>query len=463
MAKSLNYRQRQALSSETPADFVLAGPGMGGGGGMDLREFLVVLRSGAWWIVLMTVLGVAASAAITFAMTPVYTAKATLFVTVNSSQDSAYARGQFALQRVASYPQLINDPQLVNEVITKLDLDRDFQDVKASLTATNPKDTVLISISATAPEAQEAADIANTAAPLLAGAISKLENTNPKELTVKAEQSVPAATPPFATSPRKGVNLALGLVAGLSLGLLLALLLYRLDPRIRRASDVERKLRMRVLGTVDAAALPGQKARRAGRELGYRQLVSNLLMANDGRMPQRILLVGERHESAIDARQLAQTLAALGKRAVIVEGDGKGKALNAGQDGQPGLGQVLAGSATLDDALVRIDSVPMGYLPTGPEEAALRRYDVFSGFDALVASLEADFDVVIVLSCLDAAPVDATAAALHSDCVLVICRENSTTYRQITRTVGELSAVRVGATGLVILKRPRLFERRARG
>lgn len=462
MAKSLDYRNREALGAETDGRLILAGPAREGTSGMDLREFVYVLRSRAWWVVLVTVLTVAASALITFTMTPVYTAKATLFVTVDSSQDTAYARSQFALQRVASYPQLINDPALVNKVIDTLKLERGFQEIRDSLTATNPADTVLISITATAPTAQEAADIANTAAPLLAEAIGKLENTNPRDLSVKAEQSVPAAPPPFPTAPRKAVNLGLGLVSGLSLGLLLALAVHKLDPRVRRAADAERQLGLRVLGTVEPVDPPGQRARRHGSELGYRQLVSNLLMANDGRMPNRILVVAERHAPGIDARQLAQTLAALGQRAVIVEGDGKAAAQLAERETQPGLGQVLDGTAALDTALVRIDSVPMGYLPAGPEQATLRRYDVFSNLDALVAELEREFDVVIVLTGLDAVPVDATAAALHSDCVLLTCRERHTTHRQIRRTVDELNAVRVGATGLVILKKRRSLSRRVR-
>src|SRR5690606_36299135 len=142
---------------------------------MDLSDFLFVLRTRMWWIAASTLAGILASIVITLGMTPVYTAKSTLFVSVNSSQDTAYARGQFALQRVGSYPQLVNDPKLINQVIRELDLDRSFQDVKSSVNATNPVDTVLLAVTAKAPEAQQAADIANTAAGLLAESIQKLE------------------------------------------------------------------------------------------------------------------------------------------------------------------------------------------------------------------------------------------------------------------------------------------------
>ncbi|PQZ86539.1 hypothetical protein CQ016_10895 [Arthrobacter sp. MYb222] len=458
MAKALDYQEHRTWP---------AAPELGWGqhahreaAGMDLSDFLFVLRTRLWWIAASTLAGILASIAITLGMTPVYTAKSTLFVSVNSSQDTAYARGQFALQRVGSYPQLVNDPQLINQVIRELDLDRSFQDVKSNVNATNPVDTVLLAVTAKAPEAQQAADIANTAAGLLAESIQKLENTDPKKLEVKAELSVPAAAPQYATAPRKSVNLALGLVSGASLGLLLALALHKLDPRILRGRDAERQLRMRVLGTVAARSKDGARANPTGIQVGYRQLVSNLLMANDGRLPQRILVLSTRADAVLDGQQLAQTLAAMGKRSVIVQADRQLEPLRRDEASGTGLAQVLAGTSELHDALTHIESVPMGYLPAGPQPETLRRFDVFAGLDSLIASLEEDFDVVIFVASMEGQPVDATAVALHSDCVILTGRERRTTYRQVADALQELNAVRVGATGLVLVRKPSRFRHR---
>lgn len=462
MVKSLAYREPHELGLGGSTNGSWSGSDGDRARNMDIRDFILVLRNRLWWIALMTVACVGASVVITMGMTPVYSAKSTLFVTVDSSQDTAYARGQFALQRVGSYPQLINDPKLINEVISTLNLDRTFQEVKSSLTATNPVDTVLISVTAKASSGKEAAAIANTAAPLLAEAISKLENSDPKKLMVKAELSVPASAPQFPIAPRKSVNLGLGLISGLSLGLLLALTINKLDPRILRARDVERQTSIPVLGTVPDLQTGGQRRKHDKGELGYRELISNLLMVNDGRLPHRILLLGDRRESVIDARKLATALAALGKRAVIVEGDEHAPAMVAGDTELPGLGQVLSGKATLAEATQHIDSVPMGYLSAGAKDDSLRNFDVYSRLEPVIGKLEAEYDVVIMTSALGASPIDATVVALHSDCVLVACRERKTTYRQIKRTVQELNAVRVGTTGLLIVEKRKLFRRNLR-
>lgn len=430
-----------------------------GAGGMDLHDFIFVLRTRLGWILGCTLLGVVAAVFVTLSMTPVYKAKATLFIGVESSQDTAYARGQFALQRVPSYPQLINDPALINRVIRDLDLEQGFQEVKSSLSATNPTDTVQISVTATDSDAKRSAAVANKAALLLADSIGRLENGDPKKLSVNAELSVPAAPPQFATTPRKSVNLALGLVSGVSLGLLAALMVNKLDPRILRARDLERKLSLRVLGTVEPLPVNGARNKRQRAELGYRQLVSNLLMANDGHLPQRILVLSTRQDTVVDGEQLAQTLAALGKRAVIVQGDAAAAPMPIDETRTTGLAQVLAEGNTLDEALVRIDAVPMGYLPAGAAHETLRKFDVFSGLESVIGALEAEFDVVVSVASIGGAPLDAAVAALHSDCILMTCQERRTTYRQVNRALRELNAVRVGATGLVILKKPRFWQR----
>ncbi|MEG2424486.1 hypothetical protein, partial [Glutamicibacter sp.] len=101
-----------------------------------------------------------------------------------------------------------------------------------------------------------------------------------------------------------------------------------------------------------------------------------------------------------------------------------------------------------------------GYLPAGPQPETLRRFDVFAGLDSLIASLEEDFDVVIFVASMEGQPVDATAVALHSDCVILTGRERRTTYRQVADALQELNAVRVGATGLVLVRKPSRFRHR---
>ncbi|QRQ79989.1 Wzz/FepE/Etk N-terminal domain-containing protein [Glutamicibacter protophormiae] len=463
MTRSLDFTERNVYPGPQDREFLMNAPASGGSGGahgMDLKDYVGVLKNRWIWIVIATTLGVVASLAITMAMTPKYTAKATLFVTVQSSQDTAYARSQYAMQRVGSYPQLISDPAILNGVIKELDLDLSMQDLKESLTAANPVDTVLINVTGSANTAERAADIANAAAPLLAEQISALENTDPEKLLVTPELSVPATEPVSPVAPRKTVNLALGFIAGLSLGIVLALIIDKLDPRVIRAKDAERRTNLPVLGKVFTAR--GKSGNGRNRN-DYRQLVSSLLMANDAHLPQRILILSDPKAPTIDAIELASTLAAIGKKALVVQGDTRMPPLDTAESTSVGLGQVFLRTVTLQQAVQNKPEVPMGYLPAGSEEVELRGYDVFRQMEPMIADLESGHDVVIMLTTMQSTPVDGAAVAIHCDCVLVTCQEKKTTFGHLKRVINDLSSVRVGATGLIVLRKSRRFARPRKG
>lgn len=415
---------------------------------MELSDYLRVLRTRWAWIALAIILGLAGSLLATSMMTPKYSAKAVLFIQAQSANDISYARSQFALQRVGSYPQLINDPLLIEKVRGELDTDMDFEAVKESLSATNPADTVLLAVTGQASEPRLAANLANVSARLLAENIEALENTNPKELVVTAKLSVRATMPAEPISPRKTLNAAVGLVFGLSFGLLLAMFIDRVDPRILRAKDTERIIKLPVIGEV----LDSQQHHKGGpRKLnGYRQLLSNILLSNDGHLPRRILVLNSNSGPHFDAEQLGIALASMGKKAIVVYGDAQ-QQQQLVPGSEPGVSEVLTGMTSLDVAVQQREHIPMGVLPAGGTTQMLRKIDASRLLESLICELEATYDVVIVMTTSDAEPVDGAAAALHCDCVLVTAKTKQTTYKKLKQIVDDLSAVRVGATGLVII------------
>ncbi|MEA2544477.1 MAG: polysaccharide biosynthesis transport protein, partial [Acidobacteriaceae bacterium] len=74
-----------------------------------------------------------------------------------------------------------------------------------------------------------------------AGIIAGLHSTNIRRID-------PADAPDFPSSPRKSVNLTLGLVCGLGIGLVLAFLVEALDTNIKTIYDIEERLGLPMLG-----------------------------------------------------------------------------------------------------------------------------------------------------------------------------------------------------------------------
>ena len=158
----------------------------------------------------------------------------------------------------------------------------------------------------------------------------------------------------------------------------------------------------------------------------YRAIRSRLLMSEDAG-PLRSIMVtspGPRDGKSTTAANLALTMAQEFQRTVVlVDADLRGSSVHTlfGLDGGPGLSDVLAGDATLDEALVylpdyRLSILPAGKTPQFPTEllgsAAMRRN---------IDTLRARFDRILI----DLPPVTpladvGTVAPLADGIVMVV-------------------------------------------
>ena len=83
-------------------------------------SFFRVLRNRWLVIVVLAIAGVIVGAAVARSLPPTYQADATLFLKVQSKNSSLYERSQFALQRVKSYSDLVDNPDLLDGVIAEV-------------------------------------------------------------------------------------------------------------------------------------------------------------------------------------------------------------------------------------------------------------------------------------------------------------------------------------------------------
>src|SRR6476659_7489228 len=157
-------------------------------------------------VVGLTILGLAAAAALVITTTPVYSSTARCFVSVAAGSEgsgSIFQGSQFALTRVQSYTEVVDSPEVLQPVIQQLGLSMSPGALAAHVTAVNPANTVLINITATAPDAARAASIANSVATQFAGFIENLETARAGgQSPVKVSVTGPAAPPAAPTSPR---------------------------------------------------------------------------------------------------------------------------------------------------------------------------------------------------------------------------------------------------------------------
>ena len=273
----------------------------------------------------------------------------------------------------------------------------------------------------------------------------------------------PAERPSDPVSPRPLLTIAAGILGGAVLGLLGAFALQLLDPRLRREEQLRMMFRLPIL-----ARIPLEKRRKKrpllpselslGALDGYQALRAALTTSRRDALNGRVVLVtgpspGDGKTTA--AINLASTIAAAGRRVILIEADSRrpsiGRALEMRAD--IGLASVITGRHYLVDALMPVggEDSKLRVLLTAADEAPAA--DVLShlSVDTLLLQAQRLADWVIV----DSPPLnhvaETVALARAVDDVLVVVRIGHSNTRDLTELAEMLAQQGITPAGLVLL------------
>jgi len=238
---------------------------------VDLRDYMRLVRK-RWRIISACVLlGLLGAAALTALSPKSYSAQAQVFVSAQATADdltSALQGSGYTQQRVKSYADIVDTPLVTDPVVKQLNLGISSEELARKISASNPLDTLLLNISVTDNDPEQAAKMANAVAAQFSTVVRQLETPDtstqapgtPPQALVKATVVKPANVPTVPVSPRPKINLALGLLVGLALGIGLAVLRESLDTSIKSVEDLQNVMNTPVLGIIpedqDARANP---------------------------------------------------------------------------------------------------------------------------------------------------------------------------------------------------------------
>ncbi len=437
---------------------------------MDLSHYALILRKRWRLIAVCVILAVGAAVLATIAATPMYQAQAQLFISAgNPSNDIVGANqgGQFTAQRVKSYADIVNTPPVVDPVIARLGLGESAEQLAGSITTTNPLDTVLLQVNVSSTGPKRARDIANAVAEQFTVVVGVLETpAGSKTPLVKATVVKPATQPTAPVSPRRKVNLALGLLLGLALGIGGAVLRDTLDTTIKTSAEAKELSGAPVLGLVpedphakESPLLLSTSDDQSGRAESYRQIRTNLQFLGVDKATRALVITSAIPEEGktTTACNIAIALAESGLRVILVEADLRRPRIAEylGIEGAVGITSVLLGQATVADVLQtwgrqRLQVLPSGPIPPNPSELLGSRQ-----MDELIATLTTASDIVI----LDAPPLlpvtDAAVLSSHCDGALVVARYGHTKRDQLAAAAEALRKVGAAPLGVVLNRTPR--------
>ncbi|HYN97527.1 MAG TPA: Wzz/FepE/Etk N-terminal domain-containing protein, partial [Pilimelia sp.] len=290
--------------------------------------------------------------------------------------------------------------------------------------------------------------------------------------TVSAGKIISDAPLPIAPSkPDRTLNLASGAMVGLLTGLAVAALRERLDRRVRRAIDVERRAGVAVLAELNPRTAPrfddvlppygpgGRVFNRlrnevlAGLEPGAKLLVvtgasqgptSTLVAANLAaalaRTGNEVVLVGAHlPETVVDAAPLARIL---------------------GVSATPGLSDLLAGRVSIADAAQRAARIPyLRVITTGGTATAAGLMQSQALRETLV-TLRGQADYVVIEAPSTATSADAQSLASLADAAIITVELRRTRRPQVVDAAEQLRRVSTPLLGAVVM--PRLTTKRSR-
>lgn len=414
----------------------------------------------------MTGLCVGASIVLTYTATPQYESSVTFFVSTSANADgTALQADQYAQRRVNSYVGLLTSEKLAQSVIDNAHLDMTVSQVTGSIAAAADLNTVLLTATVTNSSPERSLAIATAISTQFGQMVAQLDNHgSPENANVVLNVVSGPTLNPVPVSPRKTLNIGLGVLLGLALGLAAAILREVLDNTVRSPQVLRTMSEAPVLGVIAAdrgsrkSPLIVDNHARSVRAEAFRQLRTNLQFIDAAR-PVGVLVVTSsiaNEGKSTTAINLAVSFSDSGRRVLLIEADLRRPrvAEYLGLEGAVGLTNVLVGQAAIDDVLQPwgrggLTVLPSGTIPPNPSE--LMGSPLMA---ELIIQLRKSFDMIII----DTPPVlpvtDAAVASRLVDGVVVVVRYGKTTRNQVSTALRSLTAVDARVLGTVLTMSP---------
>lgn len=212
---------------------------------IDLMELFYALKRKIFLIIAVGLLGGCLFGAYTaFFMEPLYTSTSSLLVLSKETTLTSIADLQLGSQLAADYQVLIKSTSVMEEVIDDLKLKMSADQLRGSISITNPADTRILEVTVTNTDGELAKKITDKVVEVASDYIGDKMEVVPPKIIEKGK------IPTVQSSPSMSKNVMMGILLGIVLCCGIICVITIMDDSIKSEDDLEKYLGITVLASV---------------------------------------------------------------------------------------------------------------------------------------------------------------------------------------------------------------------
>ena len=434
---------------------------------MELTQYLTIARRWWWLLVVSAAIGGGVAFGLGSRTTPSYSAAATLFVQPQTAATAAAAPTTLTAAQITTseqlattFAELVTVRPVLEDAIELGNFDLSVRVLERRVTVIDIQGTSLLRVLATAPNPNEARDIANVVAQAFID--SDVAEFARGTATVKIVE--PAIAPIGSLSERSTLNIVLGAMLAAMAAAALVLVLESLNTTIRGADDVSELTGLPTLGHLQRFNTGRSGDRRlevvlrpnSGVSEEYRAIRTNLTaklnLADE--TPLLVIASPARGDGkTTTAANLAVVFGLAGRRVALVDTDLREPSLHSvfQLDNSIGLTTLLTSDVAEADSVIQSSvRLNVSVLTSGPPTSNPSELLGSRRMQEVLDTLRQSFDVVLFDSPPALSVTDASVLAAMTDGTLLVIRPEQTRRRELLAALENLTQSGRPALGVIL-------------
>ena len=204
-------------------------------------------------IIIMSAVGILGCIYTLFIQKPMYNSYTTVILSGSSSSSITQTDVTLNKNLISTYAEIVKSGRVLNQVIKELNLDISYESLSSEISVTSLNNTEIIKITVNNESADMAMKIANSTASVFTKEISslyKMDNVSILDYATINES-------PYNINILK--QLIIYILAGLVISLGTVFMIFYFDRTIKSVEQIEQKIKLPVLGSVQDISKGGKK------------------------------------------------------------------------------------------------------------------------------------------------------------------------------------------------------------